>query len=117
MIDDVQIIEAAQRAQRIKAAVPALGISADAIFSAIILGKRKPGRPGTRPKIVVPTEPPDWFAEALTSLKGQALTIGKFMMLAGRIPATREEARAVGRWLRASGRQPRKCAGFQLFDI
>lgn len=117
MIDDMQIIEAAQRAERIKSAVPQMTVSTDAIFGAIILGKRKPGRPGARPKVVVPTDPPAWFSEALAALKGQALTIGKLMTLAGRIPYAREEARAVGRWLRASGRKPRKCAGRQLFDI
>jgi hypothetical protein len=117
MIDDMQIIEAAQRAERIKAVMPQLAVSTDAIFSAIVLGKRKPGRPGARPKIVVPADPPEWFAEALVTMKGRALTIGKFMLLAGRIPHTRQEACAVGRWLRASGRKPRKRSGDQVFDI
>lgn len=117
MIDDMQIIEAAQRAERIKAVVPQLGVSTDAIFGAIILGKRKPGRPGERPKIVVPVEPQEWFADALVALKGKSLEIGQFMLQAGRIPVTRQEARAAGRWLRASGREPRKCGGRQLFDI
>lgn len=110
MIDDVQIIEAAQRAERIKAAVP-LAVSTDAIFSAII--HSKPGRSGAKPNV----EPPGWFAEALLAMKGQSLDIGQFMRLAGRVPVTRKEARAVGRCLRASGRKPRKCSGRQLFDI
>lgn len=117
MIDDVQIIEAAQRAERIKAVMPQLAVSTDAIFSAIILGKRKPGRPGKAPMIVMPTDSPEWFAEALDAMKGRALTIGRFMVLAGRAPYTRREAAAVGRWLRASGRLPRKSGGDQLFDI
>jgi len=117
MIDDMQIIEAAQRAERIKAVMPQLAVSTDAIFSAIILGKRRPGRPGTRPKIVTPAEPLPWFTEALESLKGRAVEVGQFMLMAGRFPATIQEKRAVGRWLRTSGRAPRKSGGRQVFDI
>jgi len=117
LIDDMQIIEAAQRAERIKAVMPHLAVSIDALFTVIILGKRKPGRPGMSRKVVMPTDPPEWFTKALSDLKGRSLSIGKFMQLAARFPVTSEEARAVGRWLRASGRQPRKCSGEQLFDI
>ncbi len=117
MIDDIQIIEAAQRAERIKAAMPSLCVSNDAIFVAIVLGKRRPGRPSARLKALIPSEPPEWFTEALTSLRGHALTIGEFMMLSHRTPVTRPEARAVGRWLRASGRHPIKRGGKQVFNI
>ncbi|MGN6329531.1 MAG: hypothetical protein ACTHL5_11380 [Rhodanobacter sp.] len=117
MIDDIQIIEAAQRAERIKAAMPSLCVSNDAIFIAIVLGKRRPGRPSAKLKALIPREPPEWFAEALTSLKGKALTIGEFMMWSKRIPATRPEKVAVGRWLRASGRHPIKRGGKQVFNI
>jgi hypothetical protein len=117
VIDDMQLIEAAQRAERIKAVMPHLAVSTDALFAAIILGKRRPGRPGMNRKIVVPTDPPEWFTTALAGLKGQTMTIGKFVMLAGKFPCTTQEKVAVGRWLRASGRKPRKCSGKQLFDI
>lgn len=117
MIDDVQIIEAAQRARRIKDAVPGIGVSLDAVFAAIVLGKRRPGRQGQRPRILIPADPPAWFGEALAEMKGRSMTIGEFMLTAGRLPYTRAEALAVGRWFRASGRPPRKCGGRQLFDI
>ncbi|UNK57167.1 hypothetical protein MNQ95_13675 [Pseudoxanthomonas daejeonensis] len=117
MIDDIQIIEAAQRAQRIKAVMPSIGVSTDALFVAIALAKRKPGRPALRPKIVVPVEPQPWFEEAVAALRGKSLTIGQLMLTAGRFPCTRQEATAVGKWLRQSGRQPRKTSGRQVFDL
>ena len=117
MIDDMQLLEAAQRAERIKAVMPHLAVSTDALFVGIVLGKRRPGRPSARPKLIAPTEPPAWFDEAMGQLKGRTLTIGQLMMQAGRFPATRLEARAVGRWLRMSGRHPRKKCGEQVFDI
>lgn len=117
MIDDIQIIEAAQRAERIKATMPNLCVTKDAIFVAIVLGKRKPGRPSARLKVLIPSDPPEWFTDALASLKGHTLTIGEFMLRAGRLPVTRPEAVAVGRWLRASGRRPIKRGGRQVFAI
>ena len=117
MMDDFQMIEAAQRAERIKAAAPYLAVSTDAIFTAIVLGKRKPGRPAFRPRVAMPEDAPAWFEDALKEQKGKALTIGKFMLFAGRFPYCKKEAYAIGRWLRASGRMPRKCGGQQLFDI
>lgn len=117
MIDDMQIMEAVQRAERIKAVMPHLTVSTDALFNAIVLGKRRLGRPTLLPKYIAPVEPAEWFDDALRLLKGRRLTIGKFMVLSGRLPVTRLEARTVGRWLRASGRQPKKCGGDQVFDI
>lgn len=117
MIDDMQIIEAAQRAERIKAVMPNICVTTDALFVAIVLGKRKPGRPHVRLKALVPGEPPEWFSNGLLSLKGKTLTIGEFMVLAGHFPVTRPEAVAVGRWLRESGRHPFKRNGKQLFAI
>lgn len=105
MIDDLQIIEAAQRAERIKAAMPQLAISADAIFGALILGKRGPGRPRLN---TLPSrdEPPDWFTLALATLKGQTLTCTEFLFRCGHFPCTKTEKNDVARWLRASGRVP-----------
>ena len=117
MIDDMQIMEALQRAERIKAVMPHLTVSTETLFTVIALGKRKPGRPRMLPKFTPPDEPPDWFDEALVLLKGRKLTIGKLMLMSGRFPITRLEARAVGRWLRATGGQPKKRGGEQVFDI
>ena len=117
MIDDIQIIEAARHAERITAVVPNLPVTKDAVFLAIILGKRKPGRPPVRLKAPFSSEPPEWFTEAASALKGRTLTIGEFMLLAGRLPYTRLEAVAIGRWLRGSGRKPIKRGGKQVFAI
>mgnify|MGYP003576961658 CR=1 FL=1 len=123
MIDDLQIIEAAHRAERIKAAMPQLGVSADAIFGALLLGKPKPGRPAEGLKLTAqptaPKEPPEWFTAALTTLKGQTLTCSEFLMQSGRFPCSKLERNAVGRWLRQSGRLPRKRGKqrVQAFDI
>jgi len=119
MIDDLQIIEAAQRAERIKAALPELAVSTDAIFGALVLGKRKPGRPRLDALPTTSKEPPAWFTAALTSLKGQTLTCTEFLMQSGRFPCSKAETNAVGRWLRASGRSPKKRGKkrTQAFDI
>lgn len=117
MIDDIQIIEAAQHAERIKAAMPNLCVTKDAIFVAIVLGKRKAGRPSAKLKALIPSEPPEWFTDALATLKGNTLTIGELMLRSGRFPYARPEAVAVGRWLRQSGRMPIKRGGKQVFAI
>jgi len=117
MIDDIQIIEAARHAERITAIVPNLPVTKDAVFLAIILGKRKPGRPPVRLKAPIPSDPPEWFTDALVALNGKMLTIGQFMLGAGRFPATKAEKNAVGHWLRASGRKPIKRGGKQVFAI
>jgi len=116
-IIDAQIIEAAQRADRIKSVMSEGGVSADAIFTAIILRKRGPGRPTTRKIEAKPESPAAWFDEALLSLKGQSLTIGQLMLYSNVIGASKADRNAVGRWLRATGRSPRKSRGRKLFDI
>lgn len=116
MIEDIQILEAAQRAERLKAALPKITVSTDAIFNAIILGKRRVGRPRQAAR-GLPDAPPDWFTQSLECLKGRSLTVGQFLMHSGIIGATKAERNSVGRWLRASGRMPRKRGGEQLFDI
>ena len=113
----MQVIEAAQRAERIKAVMPQLAVSADALFIAIVLGRRKAGRPKTARNVAMPSEPPEWFTQALADLKGRAMTIGKFVILAGQYPSSMQQKVAIGRWLRASGRMPRKRGGNQVFDI
>ena len=117
MIDDLQIIEAAARAQRIKEAVPTIGVSTDAIFSVIVLTRSKPGRRPIQPKCEILADPPEWFHESLRALSGRRMTIGNFLLCAGRHRANKAERNAVGRWLRATGRTPRKTGGKQLFDL
>lgn len=117
MIDDLQIFEAANRANRLKNIMNPSPVSADAIFMAIILGKRSPGRPRSRQMAKAAMDPPDWFTETVAQYQGRSVEIKRFVVLAGRFPAPLTERMAIGRWLRASGRMPRKCGGKQLFDL
>lgn len=112
-MQDHQITEAMARADRIKATAPASAVTADAIFVAICTGTRtaRARRPPSE------SDAPEWFAHALKALQGKRLTVGRFMVLAGKTPATKAEKNAVGRWLRASGREPKRQGGEQLFMI
>jgi len=92
-------------------------ISLDAIFQAVMAhavasGTRAPGRPP-----VERTPPPEWFKDALRDLSGRRVTVGEFLLLAGQTPATQDDARNVGRWLRDAGKQPRKVSGQQVFQL
>lgn len=63
--------------------------------------------------------PADWFVETLKKLKGtgEAVTAGRFLLLAGRFPATRMDSINTVRWLREAGYTPRRAGGQQLFDL
>lgn len=117
MIDDIQLVEAAQRAERIKAAMPQLPVSTDAIFTVIALDRRKRKRSARLVTPTTPDDPPAWFIEAVTDMKGQSVTVSNFALRAGQFPSSAKEIAAIGRWLRASGRKPRKSSGKQVFDI
>lgn len=115
MMPDVQIIHDMRCADRIKAKAPESAVTADAIFLALRASSRQA-------KPVLPYSgsaglPCPKFHAALDSLKGQALTVGEFMMLGGMMPARKPQKDAVGLWLRASGRKPRSTGGRRVFDI
>lgn len=115
MTPDAEIIADMAKADEIKSAAPGSAVSADAVFLALQMRARQKPRKYHRSDWDAP--PPDWFAEALTLLKGRALTIGGFLMLSGRGHASRGERYAVGRWLRGSGREPYKSGGELRFRI
>lgn len=112
ILQDIQLIEDMAHADRLKADAPDSGVSVDALFSELRrlrrLQKRVAESQGT---------PPDWFYEELTKQRGRALTIGEFLLLAGRESANKRERNEVGVWLRAIGLKPRKYAGKAVFDI
>jgi len=107
------IIRDMLRADQIKALLPQSAVSADAVFLAI----RAATRPKRGYKPATDSAPPTWFFDALESLKGRKLTIGKFALLAGRLPMDKRGRNDLGMWLRQSGRMPYKAGGEQLFRI
>jgi hypothetical protein len=114
MTSDHDIIADMTKADCIKNAAPGSAVTADAIFLALRACKKPPRKYHKSDRN---GPPPDWFIAALESLKGRSLTIGGFLLQAGRIPAPREERYAVGAWLRAAGREPYKCGGELRFRI
>jgi hypothetical protein len=64
-------------------------------------------------------EPAPWFHDTLNKLKGtgEKVTVGRFLMLAGKFPATRSDSLNVARWLREAGHTPRKTGGNLLFEF
>ncbi|MDG2526577.1 hypothetical protein P6166_14565 [Stenotrophomonas sp. HITSZ_GD] len=115
MTTDAEIIADMVKADEIKSAAPGSAVSADAVFLALRLGARQKPRKYHSSDRDAPA--PEWFADALVRLKGLPLTIGSFALLAGRGGAPRGERYAIGRWLRASGREPYKCGGELRFRI
>lgn len=92
-------------------------VGLDAVFTAVALHAYSDrARPRPMPAADAPPAP-QWFADAVRSLKGQRVTASAFLLLAGRTPATDVERRHVGRWLRSAGVQPRKIAGELLFQL
>lgn len=116
MIFDKSILDDIAAAAQIKSTVPESTVSVDAIFLALrgIPQNRKRTRKNTTTSYGVP---PERFHEALVMLKGRALTIGEFTVLAGMSPASKTERNAIGAWLRITGRKPRKSGSRQVFDI
>lgn len=101
-------------------------ISLDAIFAALVAEEnakqsgaeaKKPAS-GGRQKLA-DKAPEPWFTDTLGRLKGtgEAVTAGRFLLLAGRFPATRADTLLVSRWLREAGYEPRMSGGQQLFDM
>ena len=115
MTTDADIIADMAKADEIKGAAPGSAVTADAVFLALQMRTRAKPRKYHRSDSNAP--PPEWFTEALATLKGRSLTIGDFVLLSGRLGAPRSERYAVGQWLRASGRQPYKCGGELRFRI
>lgn len=94
-------------------------ISLDAIFGALALDNALSRAEPPRVRRATEEEPPEWFTDTLARLKGsgERITVSRFLMLAGRFPAPRADALAVGRWLRQAGYIPRKTGGNMLFEL
>lgn len=92
-------------------------VSLDAIFTALALATLAEDAPKVRK--ATEEAPPAWFTETLAKMKGsgERATVSRFLMLAGRFPATRSDSLAVGRWLREAGYTPRKTGGNILFEF
>ncbi|HHA2674735.1 TPA: hypothetical protein ACOECQ_000802 [Stenotrophomonas maltophilia] len=96
------------------------GISLDAIFLALAAkdgDKAAAEAPTTRTTKEMP--PAEWFTETLDKLKGkgEAMTISRFLMYAGRFPVKYADQRHAATWLREAGYIPRRIGGQLLFDI
>jgi len=91
-------------------------ISLDACFVALALDEAL-----ARPRIrrASEDEPAQWFLDTLEKLKGsgEKVTVSRFLMLAGKFPATRSDSLNVARWLREAGYTPRKTGGNLLFEF
>lgn len=90
--DEQEIFEDMLLADSLKAAAPGSGVSADALFAELRRMRQPRGwrHPGA------PPEPPAWFQQQVSSLRGRALTIGEILLLAGREDANKRERNEVG---------------------
>lgn len=90
-------------------------ISLDAIFIALSSEKAAPAKV----RKVTEDTPPEWFTQTLDKLRGtgEKINVGRFLLLAGKFPATRADSLAVGRWLREAGYTPQKTGGNMLFEL
>lgn len=103
-------------------------ISLDAIFVSLSLTAAMRGH-GEQPaagKTAVKTAPgrhaapPEWFTETLEKLKASGekhINVGRFLLVAQRLPAERMDRINVVRWLREAGIVPRKSGGNLIFDL
>lgn len=94
-----------------------LKVNLDAIFIALATNEAKAKRRNIRR--VSEEAAPAWFTDTLAKLKGtgEKVTVGRFLLLAGKFPATKSDSISVGRWLREAGYEPRKIGGNQLFEL
>jgi hypothetical protein len=93
-------------------------VSLDAIFTSLAVAHEVALKTG-RQKSAKQEAAPEWFTKTFKQLKGkgEAITVSRFLMLAGRFPATRPDALNVGRWLREAGIEPQKVGGNLLFKL
>ena len=93
-------------------------VSLDAVFVALAASGTK-GKTTERVRKMADEIPPDWFEDTLNRLKGtgEKITVGRFLLLAGKFPATRGDALRVGHWLRERGFIPTKTGGNQLYTL
>lgn len=94
-------------------------LSLDAIFTALVLAEGKGAGTRAQNRRTSEETAPAWFEDTLKKLRGsgEAMTVGRFLMLAGKFPATRSDALNASRWLREAGYTPRKTGGNLLFDL
>ena len=94
-------------------------ISLDAIFAALAFDDALQRAEPIKVRRASDEEPPQWFTDTLEQLKGsgEKITVARFLMLAGKFPATRPDSLNVGRWLREAGFIPRKTGGNMLFEF
>lgn len=88
-------------------------LSLDAVFYGCVMLYR-----GGRLHRVSDETAPEWFSETMDKLRGtgERFTVSRFLMLAGKYPATRSQQLSVGQWLREEGITPRKIGGQTLFE-
>lgn len=89
-------------------------ISLDAIFLAL----NSSAQP-VKVRRISDDDAPDWFHDTIKKLKGsgEKFTVGRFLILAGKFPTSRELSLNTGRWLRSAGFIPRKTGGQHIFEI
>jgi hypothetical protein len=88
-------------------------LSLDAIFIALNIRAAAPGSKRRATRDAAPT----WFTETLSRLAGERVTVSHFLMMAGRLPITRQDSIDVAAWLRDMGKKDRKTGGKLLFDL
>lgn len=98
---------------------PAKGpkISLDAIFVGLVNTRTISVRKA-RPRAKDGEEAvPKWFNDTVTKFRksGEDFTIGRFLMVAGQFPATRDMSFKVARWLRDAKVVERKTGGNLIF--
>lgn len=109
-----------KQARDLHASQPAtdkLKVSIDAIFIALAAEAAKNQRRAIRR--VSEEAAPEWFNETLAKLKGtgEKVTVGRFLLLAGKFPAQRSDSLATSRWLREAGYTPKKIGGNLIFEL
>lgn len=95
-------------------------VSVDSIFLALANDANLQANTGAaKVRRTSEEDAPEWFVETLGKLRGshEKFTVGRFLLLAGRFPATRSDSINVGRWLREAGVTPRKTGGQMLFEV
>lgn len=95
-------------------------ISMDAIFIALASAQNvTASTAAATPRPGREQPPADWFTETLQKVagKGEAMTVSRFLMYAGRFPVKRMDQINAVRWLKEAGHVPRKTGGQLVFDL
>jgi len=90
-------------------------ISLDTVFLALAGRAQSSPTPSRR----ADDAPPEWFTETLNRMRGsgEKMTVGRFLLLAGKFPAERKDSLDAARWLREAGIEDKKIGGNLLFHF